>query len=116
MPRVPRRGADDMVAEVLDRVRGLERRLSTGEEEAEDDLLREQWWPKRTHREIRALMARLAPGTQVEHETYGYGVVERIEGQGDPRVVIDFRKEIGRKRLFLSTAQLKLVHKDEPPF
>jgi TIR domain len=103
-PTVRPRGVEDMVGEVLDRVRGLERRLGP-EEEGGDQRVRE-------------LVRQLTPGTWVSHPSLGVGVVHSlVQGSSKPPMaVVDFTE--GRSRFPLrSGLELTIVPEEEaPPF
>lgn len=51
----------------------------------------------------------LQPGMMVEHERFGKGKVQSIEGEGSNRKAVIFFQLVGQKQLLLKFAKLKIL-------
>jgi len=51
----------------------------------------------------------LQPGMMVEHERFGKGKVQSIEGDGSNRKAVIFFQLVGQKQLLLKYARLKIL-------
>jgi hypothetical protein len=61
-----------------------------------------------------AALARLVPGVTVEHPSFGAGVVQAIEGQGDKKIAHVHFSSVGSKRLLLRYAPLTIADQAYP--
>jgi hypothetical protein len=55
------------------------------------------------------LVARVAPGVTVRHQSFGEGVVQAVEGQGDKKVAHVHFSNVGSKKLLLRYAPLTIA-------
>jgi DNA helicase-2/ATP-dependent DNA helicase PcrA len=51
----------------------------------------------------------LQPGMMVEHDRFGKGKVQSIEGDGSNRKAVIFFQLVGQKQLLLKFAKLKIL-------
>lgn len=65
--------------------------------------------PSNTRPEENDELGRLQPGMMVEHEKFGKGKVQSIEGEGNSRKAIIYFQLIGQKQLLLKFAKLKIL-------
>lgn len=98
--KTPARGADEMFAEVLERIRQIER-VVTAPPADEPTASEVASSPRRSRAEALDLMERIEPGWHVKHISLGEGVVQNVykDGYGRPTVLARYRTAYQRSRL-----------------
>jgi hypothetical protein len=106
-----RRPATEILSEILDIVRHLQRRstasISFPPISMLDDELEDQYAAV-----IDASQSKdypIVPGSRVQHPIFGEGKVLSLEGAGNQKKAMIFFKEVGHKKLVLRYANLKII-------
>lgn len=111
-------GQESLIRDVLQEVKGISIAMAALRQEFPTEIAPETvhqpplaW---KTAANPPSAMAKVVPGVIVEHQSFGGGIVQAIEGQGDKKVAHVHFSNAGSKKLLLRYAPLTIPKQPDP--